>query len=207
MKIRGIINRRELFNLTTEEMRMINMEEFKTNKRRVQQEALAKKYEFRYIRPEEAEQTAVIEKICFPPNEACSDQDMICRMKAEPAMCLVAIDRETGMIAGFLSGLATNENAFRDEFFKNPKLHHPDGSTVMLLGLDVLPKYRGQGLARELMERYIALERERGRKRLILTCLEGKIGMYERMGFKYCGISASVLGNVTWHEMDYIIEE
>lgn len=122
------------------------MEEFKTNKRRVQQEALAKKYEFRYIRPEEA----------------------------EPAMCLVAIDRETGMIAGFLSGLATNENAFRDEFFKNPKLHHPDGSTVMLLGLDVLPKYCGQGLARELMERYIALERERGRKRLILTCLEGK---------------------------------
>ena len=76
----------------------------------------------------------------------------------------------------------------------------------MLLGLDVLPKYRGQGLARELMERYIVSERERGRKRLVLTCLEGKIGMYERMGFAYRKISASVLGNVTWHEMDYLME-
>lgn len=206
MTISVIINRKELTNLT-EEMRMITMEELKANKKRAQQEALAKKYEFRYIRPEEADQTAVIEKICFPPNEACSDQDMICRMEAEPNMCLVAVDRETGKIAGFLSGLATNETAFRDEFFKNPKLHNPVGTTVMLLGLDVLPKHRGQGLARELMERYIVSERERGRKRLVLTCLEGKIGMYERMGFAYCKISASVLGNVTWHEMDYLIRE
>lgn len=38
-------------------------------------------------------------------------------------------------------------------------------------------------------------------KKAILTCLEGKINMYKRMGFQYVGISASVLGGVTWHEM------
>lgn len=56
MTISVIINRKELTNLT-EEMGMITMEELKTNKKRAQQEALAKKYEFRYIRPEEADQT------------------------------------------------------------------------------------------------------------------------------------------------------
>ena len=74
----------------------------------------------------------------------------------------------------------------------------------MLLGLGVLPEYRGQGLARELMMRYLAREQARGRKRAILTCVDGKIGMYERMGFEYIGTSASVLGNAKWNEMGYI---
>ena len=38
----------------------------------------------------------------------------------------------------------------------------------MLLGLDVLPEYRGQGLAREIMERYLAWEKGQGRKRVVL---------------------------------------
>ena len=35
----------------------------------------------------------------------------------------------------------------------------------MLLGLDVLPEYRRQGLASELMRRYLAIQKERERKR------------------------------------------
>lgn len=38
-----------------------------------------------------------------------------------------------------------------DEFFTNAGLHNPDGKNIMLLGLDVLPEYRKQGLGRELM--------------------------------------------------------
>jgi hypothetical protein len=44
------------------------------NKKSRQQ--VIEKYEFRSIRPEEAYQAAVIEQICFPPNEACSQQHM-----------------------------------------------------------------------------------------------------------------------------------
>ena len=82
----------------------------------------------------------------------------------------------------------------------------PNGKNNMLLGLEVLSEHRGQGLARELMMRYLAREQERGRKKAILTCVDGKVGMYERMGFEYTGISASVLGNVKWNEMEYIFQ-
>ena len=67
-----------------------------------------------------------------------------------------------------------DEDVFRDEFFTNITLHNKNGKNIMLLGLDVLPEYRGQGLAREIMERYLAREKGQGRKRVILTCLDEK---------------------------------
>ncbi len=75
----------------------------------------------------------------------------------------------------------------------------------MLLGLDVLPKYRKQGLARELVSQYLRREQERGRKTALLTCLQEKVKMYEKMGFTDCGIAASAWGGEEWHEMRYTI--
>ena len=121
--------------------------------------------------------------------------------RAAPDFFLVAADRETGRLAGFLNGLATDEEALRDEFFKDAALHDPKGRNIMLLGLDVLPAYRGQGLARELMYQYLRREWQRGRETVILTCLEGKIKMYEKMGFENLGISGSVWGGEQWYEM------
>ena len=105
------------------------------------------KFEFRNIYKEEVEQAVLIEQICFPPNEACSEKNMKDRIEKAPELFLVAVDKETGKIAGFLNGLATKENVFRDEFFTDAGLYDPHGKNVMLLGLDVLPEYRGQGLA------------------------------------------------------------
>ncbi len=161
------------------------------------------RFEFRYIHPDEVEQVVEIELICFPPHEACSPKMMRERMAVAPDFCLVAVDRETGKIAGFLNGLATNENKFRDEFFTDASLHNPEGTHVMLLGLDVLPKYRMQGLAREIMTRYLQNERERGRKTVVLTCLDEKVDMYKKMGYQDLGISASVWGGEAWHDMSY----
>lgn len=165
---------------------------------------LSEKYEFRSIREDEADQAAEIEQICFPPAEAIGREDVIDRVKKIPELFLVAEDRETGKIAGYLTGLATDEEIFQDKFFTHAELSIPTGKNNMLLGLEVLPKYRGQGLARELMMRYLAREKKRGRKKAILTCVDEKVGMYERMGFEYTGISASVIGNVKWNEMEYI---
>ena len=36
-------------------------------------ESVIQKFEFRNIRPEETDQAVMIEQICFPPNEACSE--------------------------------------------------------------------------------------------------------------------------------------
>lgn len=161
-------------------------------------------FEFRTIHQDEAEETAVIESICFPPNEACKREHMLPRIATAPDLFWVAVDKGTGHIAGFINGLATNENAFRDEFFTDAGLHDPDGCNIFILGLDVLPQYRLNGLARELVRSY-AVKESGKRKRLVLTCLESLVGMYEKFGFTDMGESASVWGGERWHEMEMIL--
>ena len=162
---------------------------------------LTEKYIFRNIRQEEIAQTSEIEKICFPPNEACSYEHMEDRVKKAPELFLVAEDRATGKIAGFLNGLATDREHLTDDFFTDAEMHDPKGKNIMLLGLDVLPEYQRQGLARELVRCYKEREKANGREKLILTCLPDKVEMYQKFGFKDHGIGRSVWGGEAWHEM------
>lgn len=162
-------------------------------------------FDFRNIHADEADQAVAIEQICFPPNEACSEKNMKDRVAKAPELFLVAVDKETGLIAGFLNGLSTNENSFRDEFFTDTNLYDPDGRNIMLLGLDVLPAYRGQGLAREIVRQYAARERKNNRHKLILTCLDSKVEMYKKMGFSDDGLANSTWGGEEWHEMSLVI--
>lgn len=166
-------------------------------------EKIYEQYEFREIRKEEATIAADIERICFPPNEACTPERMEKRVELAPELFLVVVDKNTKKMVGFLNGLATDEETLRDEFFTDAGLHKKDGKNVMLLGLDVLPEYRGQGIASALMEIYLKREQERGRKKIVLTCLEGKVSMYEKMGFENNGISVSNWGEEQWYEMYY----
>ena len=55
---------------------------------------ISERYEFRNIKPDEAEEAAEIERICFPPNEACSEQNMKDRIAGIADLFLVAIDKE-----------------------------------------------------------------------------------------------------------------
>lgn len=166
-------------------------------------EEIREGFEFRNILPEEVHQAVAMEKICFPPNEACSEDRMKERIARAPELFLVAVDKESGKLAGSLNGLSTNEDTFRDEFFTDAGLYDPHGCNVMILGLAVLPEYRGQGLARELMMSYAGREKGKGRKRLLLTCLQAKVEMYEKMGFTDLGIADSSWGGEQWHEMHY----
>ena len=72
-------------------------------------EILTERFEFRNIRPGEADQAVMIEQICFPPNEACSEKNMKERIERVPELFLVAADKKTGKLAGFLNGIATDE--------------------------------------------------------------------------------------------------
>lgn len=173
--------------------------------KKTREEAIYERFEFRNIQLEEAEQSAEIENICFPPNEACSREMMLERVAKVPELFLVAVDKNTGKIAGFLNGISTDECSFRDEFFKDASLHDPNGKNIMLLGLDVLPEYRGQGLARELVYQYLRRERENGKRIILLTCLPSKIKMYKKMGFRDEGIANSTWGGEQWHEMSYVL--
>ena len=67
-------------------------------------------FEFRTILKSEAEQAVTIEHICFPPNEACSRQAMLTRIENASEQFLVAVDKTTGKLAGFINGLSTYED-------------------------------------------------------------------------------------------------
>lgn len=162
---------------------------------------IAKRYEFRNIKVEDTKQAVEIEKVCFPPNEACSEKNMKERIAKAPEYFLVAIDKTTDMLAGFLNGLATDESIFRDEFFTDAELHNDEGRNIMLLGLDVLPEHRGIGLGRELMYEYCRRQSLNNKKSLLLTCLDGKVEMYKKFGFTDNGIANSSWGGEEWHEM------
>lgn len=165
------------------------------------EDAVCEKYEFREIHVEEADQVASIETVCFPANEACRPEIMRERVKLFPGTFLVAVRKDNGKIVGFINGLATNEVHLKDEFYTNPALHDPEGSNVMILGVDVLPECRRQGIARAMMYHYLLRERERNRKYVVLTCLAGKVEMYQKFGFRDCGESGSAWGGEKWHEM------
>lgn len=174
-------------------------------KYQISDKELYERFIFRNIRQEEAEQAAMIETTCFPPNEACSREMMFARIAKAPELFLVAEDRHTGKIAGFLSGICTDEYSFRDEFFLDAELHNENGRNIMLLGLDVLPEYRKQGLARELMYQYLRRESEKDKRLVILTCIPSKVKMYKKMGFRDQGLANSTWGGEQWHEMSYVI--
>lgn len=161
---------------------------------------------FRNIDSQESEQLITLERTCFPPEQAIPEKSLRDLTRAAADLSLVAIDPETGKIAGALFGLATNEDKFMDDFFMKPEMHDNNGKNIMLLGLEVFPKYRGQGLARSLMEQYLQIERDRKRHEVFLTCVAGKIGMYERMGFVSHGQSASVLGGEIWYDMSIVLD-
>lgn len=166
---------------------------------------MSKNFIFRSICPEETTEAIAIEQACFPPHEACSKEHMTERIEAASDLFLVAVNESTGKIAGSLNGIATNESCFRDEFFTDISLNYKDGKNIMLLGLSVLPEYRGQGLARELVRQYAIREQKNGREMLFLTCLEEKIPMYLKFGFVDKGIANSVWGGEIWHEMSLAI--
>lgn len=49
------------------------------------------------------------------------------RIANAPELFMVAIEKSTGEIAGFLNGVATDEEIFRDEFFTDISQHKPNG--------------------------------------------------------------------------------
>ena len=160
------------------------------------------RFEFRTIRQEEADECAVIEQICFPPNEACTPRHMKERIHAAPESFLVSYDKVNHRIAGFLSGICTRNDAFSDDFFTDASLHDPDGQHVMLLSLAVRPEYRHQGLAGAIIDEYLEMMTIRGKEKIVLTCHEELVSFYRDFGFEDLGFGASVWGGVRWHDME-----
>lgn len=162
---------------------------------------LDKEYEFRGVRPGEAEDAAAIEAASFPPSEACTLPIMRQRVDLAPDLFFVAIERSSGRKVGFTTAIATDERKLRDEFFTDTSLHNPQGKQVMILSLAVLEEYRRRGIATRLMKELLASQTGKGRERAVLTCIPVNVKLYEGMGYTDGGVSQSEWGGELWHEM------
>ena len=166
---------------------------------------LYERFDFRLINDDEADEAATVEAECFPPKEACMLEHMRERVRAAKEIFLVAVEKKTGKMAGFVNGIATDSDDFTDDFFTDASLHDKDGRNIMICGICVRPEYQKQGLARELVYNYCRREWEKGRSTLILTCKEQKVKMYKKFGFTDRGEANSSWGGQKWHLMDLIL--
>lgn len=148
---------------------------------------------------EEADELAAIEAVCFPAAEAAKEEDIKKRMKAFPENFLVA--EADGKIVGFINGCTTDKPILGDELYHDAGLHRPDGDIQTVFGLDVLPEYRGRGIARALLRELIEMSRSRGKSAVILTCKEHLIPFYESCGFCNRGVADSEHGGALWYDM------
>lgn len=162
------------------------------------------KIRIRRARPDEAHALYGIEVICFPEQEAADEATIRARIEAFGDGFLVA-QAQDGRLVGMINGMATDEPFIRDEMFADARLHHAQGRVQTVFGLDVLPQYRGQGVALVLMRAFEQAAREAGRVKVTLTCKERLIGMYEHMGFAKAGVSASRHGGAVWYDMDKML--
>jgi len=62
----------------------------------------------------------------------------------------------------------------------------------------VIPEYRNQGIAEQLMNHLIEASRLDGRKGVILTCKEKLIHYYSKFGFENKRVSKSQHGGSEW---------
>lgn len=157
-------------------------------------------YTIRNVKAEDLDQVTEVEALCFPAAEAATEESFRKRIDTFPESFLVA-ENESGKIIGFINGCVTDERTIRDEMFEDSGLHRADGMYQSIFGLDVIPEYRRQGVAADLMNHLIQTAKARGKKGLILTCKDRLIHYYEKFGYRSLGISGSVHGGAVWYDM------
>ncbi len=167
---------------------------------------LEKRFCFRSVSKEDIDKVIHIEQVCFPPNEACSAKQMKERVENAAEFFQLLVDVKNETIAGFINGVCTMEDKFKDEFFTDISTHNVGGKNVMICGVDVLPQYEGRGLAGLMMNGYKARMKRMGKEKLVLTNLHRLTHFYEKMGFKDLGIADSSWGGEEWHEMEFYIK-
>ncbi|MCI7383196.1 MAG: GNAT family N-acetyltransferase [Hungatella hathewayi] len=157
-------------------------------------------YTIRNVKIEDLDQVTEVEALCFPAEEAAVEASFRQRIETFPDSFFVAED-ENGRIIGFINGCVTDERTIRDEMFEDSGLHRPEGLYQSVFGLDVIPEFRRQGVAADLMNRLMQEAKARGKKGMILTCKDRLIHYYEKFGYRNLGLSASVHGGAVWYDM------
>ena len=157
----------------------------------------------RHVLPTDLEGCFRVETAGFPPEEAASRETIKLRLETFPQGFLVAeLDKQ---IIGILNSAATNKADISDEELKQLVGHDPNGKNMVVFALAVLPEFRKQGIARQLMSHFIHEMRENQKEAILLLCKRELITYYERLGFAHVSLSKSTHGGAEWHEMRYVL--
>ena len=140
-----------------------------------------------------------IESTSYEGDEAATKEKIATRIATWPQGFIVyEID---GLVAGFINGGAAFKVEMADEAFKELIGHDPDGPHVVIMSVVVHPDFQGRGIARQLMNEFIARMRAMRKSSIHLMCKERHVALYESMGFTYLKASDSDHGGMAWHEM------
>jgi len=153
----------------------------------------------RHVVPDDLDGCFTVETSGFSAEEAATRETIRLRIDTFPQGFLVA--EMDGRIVGILNSGATDKEDISDEELKQLVGHNPEGRNMVVFGLAVLPEFRKQGIARELMSRFAAETRDVKKKSILLLCKQALIPYYERLGFEHVGLSRSTHGGAEWHAM------
>ena len=140
-----------------------------------------------------------VEAQCFPESEAATREQFNERLKHYASHFWLMFDDDK--LIAFVDGPVTDERDLNDNMYAHAELHNESGKWQMIFGVNTIPEYRRKGHAEELLRRMIDDAREQNRHGLVLTCKEGMIHYYAKLGFVNEGISESNHGGAKWYQM------
>lgn len=152
----------------------------------------------------ELEMSAVyaIEAQCFSKAERDSNE-IIYQRAVTCGDCFWVLENEdNGEIIGFINAMPTEQQDFTEDVFTDLSLYNQQGPWVMLISLDIAPKYQKQHLSRDFIASTNKILRDRGiYKGGVFICKERLVPYYTTFGFVDEGISKCRHGGAQWHQM------
>ena len=155
--------------------------------------------DIRHAEPDDIIRLSVIESLSYPASEGASEEQIRERVSAFPDNFWIL--EEDGRILAFLNGITTDRTDLTDEMYENTSLNQPDGKVFMVFSVVTARDQRGKGYASTVVRRALDDCQKRGITQIVLTCKEKLIPFYQRFGFVYESVSASVHGGAVWHQM------
>ena len=157
------------------------------------------KLNFRQPKAADLDRCYEIEVNSYAGDEAATKEKISKRIRTYPQGFLL-IENEKEII-GFINSGATDNVELSDESFKELIGHDSQGKIIVIMSVVTHPDYQRQGIASQLMRRFIGDMKEAHKKQIYLICQTELIPMYASFGFIDLGMSESEHGGLEWHEM------
>ena len=158
----------------------------------------------RYVREQDLNECCKVESASYT-TEGATREKIQTRIRVFPRGFLVADFK--GSLIGMINSASTNTEDLTGEGLKDMIGHHNNGRNMVIFSLAVLPQFRGKGISKKLMEKFIDVSKKLGKEKILLLCKPGLIPYYQKFGFFDLGKSKSRHGGFTWHEMYLTLKE